>query len=101
MLNNPLVTRAHFYTLMAGVCALCEADSPDTMNVWAVLRHYVPYKELRTLRRLRVYPSALCGGKSLLAQFISTAKSEKSISSHRPSTENVGGLFVSNFTSGG
>ena len=73
MLNNPLVTRAHFYTLMAGVCALCEADSPDTMNVWAVLRHYVPYKELRTLRRLRVYPSALaveivCWHKPFLLQ---------------------------------
>ena len=66
-----MATRAHFYTLMAGVCALCEADSPDTMNVWAVLRHYVPYKELRTLRRLRVYPSALCSGNSLLAQTIS------------------------------
>ena len=22
--------RAHFYTLLTGVCALCEADSPDT-----------------------------------------------------------------------
>ena len=37
---------------------------------------YVPYKELRTLRRLRVYPSALCGGNSLLMQTISVAKSE-------------------------
>ena len=26
----PLEQRAHFYTLMAGVCALCEADSPDS-----------------------------------------------------------------------
>ena len=26
----PLVTRAHFYTLLTGVCALCEADSPDS-----------------------------------------------------------------------
>lgn len=26
----PLVTRAHFYTLLMGVCALCEADSPDS-----------------------------------------------------------------------
>ena len=66
----PLEQRAHFYTLLTGVCALCEADSPDTMNVWAVLRHYVPYKELRTLRRLRVYPSALCSGNRLLAQTI-------------------------------
>ena len=30
MLKNPLVTRAHFYTLLMGVCALCEADSPDS-----------------------------------------------------------------------
>ena len=80
---------------MAGVCALCEADSPDTMNVWAVLRHYVPYKELRTLRRLHVYPSALCGGNRLLVQTISVAESENPISLTRPSTENVGGLFVS------
>ena len=26
--DNPMV-RAHFYTLLTGVCALCEADSPD------------------------------------------------------------------------
>jgi hypothetical protein len=74
-----IILRAHFYTPLTGVCALCEADSPDTMNVWAVLRHYVPYKELRTLRRLRVYPSALCSGNSLLAQTIPTAKSENPI----------------------
>ena len=36
----------------------------------------VPYKELHPLRRLRVYPSALCGGNSLLMQTISVAKSE-------------------------
>ena len=30
MMKNPLVTRAHFYTLLTGVCALCEADSPDS-----------------------------------------------------------------------
>ena len=28
-MKNPLVTRAHFYTLLTGVCALCGADSPD------------------------------------------------------------------------
>ena len=28
-MKNPLVTRAHFYTLLTGVCALCEADSLD------------------------------------------------------------------------
>ena len=26
----PLEQRAHFYTLLMGVCALCEADSPDS-----------------------------------------------------------------------
>ena len=27
--NNPLATRAHFYTPLTGVCALYEADSSD------------------------------------------------------------------------
>ena len=40
---------------------------------------YVPYKELRTLRRLRVYPSAPCSGNRLLAQAIPAAKSENPI----------------------
>lgn len=75
-MKNPLVTRAHFYTLLTGVCALCQADSQDTMNVRAVLRHSVPYKGLHPLRRLRVYPSALCSGNRLLAQTISAAKHE-------------------------
>lgn len=35
---------AHFYTGESPVCALCEADSPDTPNVRAVLRHFVPNK---------------------------------------------------------
>ena len=29
-MKNPLVTRAHFYTLLTGVCALCEAERSDT-----------------------------------------------------------------------
>ena len=29
-MKNPLVTRAHFYTPLTGVCALCGADSPDS-----------------------------------------------------------------------
>ena len=29
--NSPLVTRAHFYTLLTGVCASCGADSPDSL----------------------------------------------------------------------
>ena len=29
-MKNSLEQRAHFYTLLTGVCALCEADSPDS-----------------------------------------------------------------------
>lgn len=97
MLNNPLVTRAHFYTLLTGVCASCGNKQPGHLNGRAVLRHFVPNKGLHPLRRLRVYPSALCSGNSLLVQSISTAKPENSISSRRPSTENVGGLYASIF----
>ena len=76
------------------MCALL-GEQPGHLNVRAVLRHFVPYKELRTLRRLRVYPCPLCSGNNLLTQTISAAKSENSISLSRPSTENVGGLFAS------
>jgi len=57
------------------MCAL-PGRQPGQPNVRAVLRHFVPYKELRTLRRLRVYPSALCSGNNLLVQTISAAKPE-------------------------
>ena len=97
MLNNPLVTRAHFYTLLTGVCASCGNKQPGHLNGRAVLRHFVPNKGLHPLRRLRAYPSGLCSENGLLAQTISTAKFENSISSRRPSTENVGGLFASIF----
>ena len=80
------------------MCAL-RSRQPGRLNVRAVLRHFVPNKGLHPLRRLRVYPSALCSGNSLLAQTIPAAKSENPISLHRPSTENVGGLFASNFNS--
>ena len=90
----PLEQRAHFYTPLTGVCALCETQQPGHLNVRAVLRHSVPYKGLPPLRRLCVYPSALCGGNSLLVQTISVAESENPISLTRPSTENVGGLFL-------
>jgi hypothetical protein len=59
-------------------CAL-RGRQLGLMNVRAVLRHSVPYKGLHPLRRLRVYPSALCGGNSLLVQTISAAKSENPI----------------------
>ena len=70
MLNNPLVTRAHFYTLLTGVCASCGNKQPGHLNGRAVLRHFVPNKGLHPLRRLRVYPSALCSGNSLLVQTV-------------------------------
>ena len=76
------------------MCAL-RGRQPGQPNVRAVLRHFVPNKGLHPLRRLRVYPSALCGGNSLPAQTISVAESENPISLTRPSTENVGGLFLS------
>ena len=89
-----------------------------TIEVWAVLRHFrseqeaglacrlgrrfKAFRALRSppetrapLRRLRVYPCPLCSGNNLLTQTISTAKSENPISLTRPSTENVGGLFLS------
>ena len=58
-MKNPLVTRAHFYTLLTGVCALCEADSPDSLLSGLLLRHFVPYKGLHPLRCHSSYPSAL------------------------------------------
>lgn len=101
MLNNPLVTRAHFYTPLTGVCALCEADSSDSQMSGLVLRCVAPYKGVPPLRCLCSYPSALCSGNSLLAQTIPAAKSENPISLPRPSTENVGDLFLSIYQSGG
>ena len=38
----PLEQRAHFYTPLTGVCALCETQQPGHLNVRAVLRHFVP-----------------------------------------------------------
>ena len=66
---------ALLYSPDGSMCALRGRQLGQT-NVRAVLRHSVPYKELHPLRRLRVYPSALCGGNSLLVQTISVAKSE-------------------------
>ena len=82
------------YSPDGSMCALRDRQ-PGQPNVRAVLRHFVPNKGLHPLRRLRAYPSGLCSENGLLAQTISTAKFENSISSRRPSTENVGGLFVS------
>lgn len=75
----PLEQRAHFYTGQPLYRASCGNKQPGHLNGRAVLRHFVPNKGLHPLRRLRVYPSALCCGNSLLAQTIPTAKSENPI----------------------
>ena len=77
--KNPFGTKgALLYSPDGSMCAL-RGRQPGQPNVRAVLRHSVPYKGLPPLRRLRVYPSALCGGNSLLAQTIPAAKSENPI----------------------
>lgn len=78
------------------MCAL-RGEQLGQLIVRAVLRHFVPHKGMPPLRRLRVYPCPLCSGKNLLTQTIPAAKSENPILSVRPSTENVGGLFLSNY----
>ena len=60
------------------MCVL-RSRQPGRLNVRAVLRHSIPYKGLHPLRRLRVYPSALYSGNSLLTQTIPAAKSENPI----------------------
>ena len=76
---NPFGTKgALLYSPDGGMCVL-RSRQPGHSTVRAVLRHFVPNKVLHPLRRLRVYPSALCSGNSLLAQSISTAKPENPI----------------------
>ena len=76
---NPFGTKgALLYRGKPCMCAL-RGRQPKHTNIRAVLRHSVPYKGLHPLRRLRVYPSALCGGNSLLVQTIPAAKSENPI----------------------
>ena len=85
---------ALLYSPDGSMCAL-RGRQPGQPNVRAVLRRVAPYKGVPPLRCHSSYPSAFCSGNRLLAQSISTAKPENSISSRRPSTENVGGLFLS------
>ncbi len=74
--KNPFGTKgALLYSPDGSTCAL-RGRQPGQPNVRAVLRHSVPYKGLHPLRRLRVYPSALCSGNNLLVQTIPTAKPE-------------------------
>ena len=76
---NPFGTKGALLYSPAGSMCVLRSRQPERLNVRAVLRHFVPYKGLHPLRRLRVYPSALCSGNSLLAQTMPAAKSEKSI----------------------
>ena len=80
------------------MCAL-QGRQPGRLNVQAALRRVAPNKGVPPLRCHSSYPSALCSGNRLLAQTISAAKYENHIPQVRPSTENVGGLFVSIFIS--
>ena len=54
--DNPMV-RAHFYTPLTGVCALCEADSPDfnRPGCFASLRSEQGAAPLATLARLSLH----------------------------------------------
>lgn len=94
-MKNPLVTRAHFYTLMAGVCALCQADIPDSQMSGMFCVTPFRTRGCTPCDACGIYPSALCSGNNLLTQTIPAAKHENHIPQVRPSTENVGGLFVS------
>ena len=94
-LNNTISRKgALLYSPDGSMCAL-RGRQPGQTNVRAALRHSVPYKGLHPLRRLRVYPCPLYGGNNLLTQTIPAAKSENPISLTRPSTDNVGDLFLS------
>ena len=75
--------------------ALCEANSPDSLNVRAVLRHCVPNKGVPPLRCLAAIPAHFAAETICFQQTVPAAKSENPIPSARPSTENVGGLFSS------
>ena len=89
---------ALLYSPDGSMCAL-RGRQPGRLNVRAVLRRVAPCKGVPPLRCHSSYPSALCSGNILLSQTISAAKPENPISLPRPSTENVGGLFASNFNS--
>ena len=76
------------------MCVL-RSRQPGHLNVRAVLRRVAPYKGVPPLRCHSSYPSALRSGNNLLTQTIPAAKSENPISLTRPSTDNVGDLFLS------
>ena len=94
-LNNTIFPKgALLYSPDGSMCALRDstARTPECPGCFASLRSD---KGLHPLRRLRVYPCPLCGGNNLLTQTIPAAKSENPISLTRPSTDNVGDLFLS------
>ena len=76
------------------MCAL-RGEQPGQLIVRAVLRHFVPYKGLHPLRRCAAIPAYFAAGTICFQQTVPAAKSENPILSVRPSTENIGGLFLS------
>lgn len=72
----PFGTKGALLYFPDGSVYALRGRQPGQLTVLAVLRHFVPYKGLHPLRRLCVYPCALCGGNCLLVQTISVAKSE-------------------------
>ena len=75
--ESPTGTKgALLYSPDGSMCAL-RGRQPRYLSITAVLRHFVPYKGVPPLRRLRVYPCPLCSGNNLLTQTISAAKSEQ------------------------
>ena len=52
---NPLVfTKGALLYGVTSVCALCEAKQPGHLNVWGVLRHFVPNKGYTPFAALRL-----------------------------------------------
>ena len=75
------------------MCAL-RGRQPGRLSVRAVLRRVAPYKGVPPLRRLRIYPSALCSGNSLLAQTIFAAKSENAYVKQMGSSHELGAQMM-------
>lgn len=78
-MKNSLVTRAHFYTLLTGVCTLCQADSPDRQMSGLFCVALFRTRGCTPCDTCGIYPSGLCSGNRLLAQTISAAKPEDPI----------------------
>ena len=91
--------KAHFYTGASPCMCALRGRQPGHLKVRAVLRHFVPYKELRPFAPLfAAIPADFAEGIICFQQTVPAAKSETPILSARPSTENVGGLFLSHLS---